>query len=25
MLVGNCTSGFGWDSEMKTMVAEKEV
>jgi hypothetical protein len=25
MVVGNCTSGFGWDSELKTVVAEKEV
>jgi len=25
MVVESCTSGFGWDSEMKTVVAEKEV
>ena len=25
MVVGNCTSGFGWYSELKMVVAEKEV
>ncbi|KAJ8433588.1 hypothetical protein Cgig2_012601 [Carnegiea gigantea] len=25
MIVGSCTSGFGWDPETKSMVAEKEV
>ena len=25
MVVGSCTSGFGWDPETKSVVAEKEV